>query len=109
MDETKKKFSFTENKNGTENTVADKEFAEKIRIREIELLKTRVKILEDKEAIWNRERAALAESEAVWKEKVAILTQSLKDQVERSNFAFDGKKIVEFLESERAVKRARTT
>lgn len=74
----------------------------------IDILESRVKNLEEKEAIWKRERAAFAESEAVWKEEKTILMQSLKNQVETSKILSDAKEIVEFLETECSAKRART-
>ena len=74
----------------------------------IDSLESRVKILEEKEAIWNRERAAFAESEAVWKEEKTIFMQSLKNREETSKAISDAKEIVNIVESERAAKRART-
>ena len=81
---------------------------ETIRIREIDILKSRVKNLEDLEAIWDRERAVFAKSEAVWKEEIAILIQSLKNQVDTSKAISDAKDIVKIVEAERSAKRART-
>ena len=105
MDETEKRRSFADNKKAVE----DKEFDETIRNREIELLKTRVKILEDAEAIWKRERAALVESEAFWKDKFTVLKQGFKNQEEKPNFPIDSKELLEFLESVRGAKRTHAT
>jgi len=74
----------------------------------IEILESRVKNLEDQESIWKRERATFAKSEAVWKEEIAILMQSLKNQVDTSKAISDAKDIVKIVEAERSAKRART-